>query len=180
MLSPFAPQGSRATTVKKKKKKHNRKSPTDPAIFPVQAKPDVLPLSLSPSCFSLFQPLPLPPSSFYFISFFPSPPSFSLLSMLPPALPLSRGGCVTESLGPQSHGGDSFNQLHMCSALIGWPSAISPDLKANHRAPQWVSQHASHHRILVFSYLFSPHDLMQLNVWPICFKEENNDTARIP
>lgn len=71
MLSPFAPQGSRATTAKKKK--HNRKSPKDPAIFPVdiQAKPDVLPLS--PSCSLLFQgptSTPTSSSSSFLISIF--------------------------------------------------------------------------------------------------------------
>lgn len=105
------------------------------------------------------------------------PSSFSL-----PILqlsPLSRRGCVTESLGLLSHGGDFFNQLHMRSALIWWPSAISPDLRANHRAPQWGSRHASHHRILVFGYLMIW--CYQMFEWferngPLCFKRKNNET----
>lgn len=106
--------------------KHNRKSPTDPDIFPVdiQAKPDVLPLSPSPSCSLLLWPS-YPHCCLLFHLLLPS--------AFPSALSLPQGGWVTESLGPLSHGGGSFNKLHMCSDLIGWPSAISPDLQANHR-----------------------------------------------
>ena len=162
MLSPFAPQGSRAATAKK----HNRKSPTDPgqarcsSSFPC------------PSCSWLFQP----PLLLLLLHLYFYLPLLSLNS-LPSAPPL--WGCVTESLGQLSHGGDSFNQLHMRTALIWWPSAISPDLRANHRALQWVSRHASHHRVLVFSYLSSPQDLYVtkcLNVLSWFFLKKNDET----
>lgn len=130
----------------KKKNTTGSLQQTQLSSLDIQAKPDVLPLSHSPSRSLLFQPTPPPPLPPPSTS---SPPlscsHFFLLVFWPSFWSQLLSGRMCHYVALLSHGGDSLNQLHMCSALIGWPSAISPDLLACHRPLQWGSLQASHH-----------------------------------
>lgn len=151
MLSPFAPQGSRATRAEK----HNRKSVTDPDIFlvDIQARPDVLPLPPGP-LYSLFITLPLL-LIFIFLSLLLAP------LLIPSPLLLRLCHWVIQPA-------ESWRQLFKSAPYVLFPDLVSFSNQPWPPGQSLCSQMGltgCQSSVCVLNYLSSPHNLMLPNIW---------------